>query len=493
MTVPGPATSERSRPFDFETLRTLRQRHPAWVLMAADTAPFVIPFLYKTFLAQNIRQIPLSELRDRLDDALRAANDCSIKPDRTPLQLIADWERDGWIRKFNAPKLDEPACDLTTQAETAVKWARELAAPKPFIGTESKLRALAGILRAIDHSSTTDPEARLRDLRADRDRINAEIREVMAGRVADPNPVALQEQFLRLEDETRAVLADFRSLGDEFRAQAMKVSEAIATSEAPKAELLDAYFVDQKAIANSASGQSFRAFWDYLMNPDRIEEMEAQFRRALDLPAIKALNPDPRLGRFFNDLEEGARAAQAVIATLDSRLARYVEERTGADSRRLTRLFREVEALAISARDTPPPGKVFLEIRGQGVEMSFSMERPLWTAPSKTVLDLRPIAAGSVTTTPDALYPKRTINEERLRQNIREALATSSQVSLMAVLEKHPLRMGLVEVITYISLAARGQGAILHEAERDTVSWTDADGQRRTCQLPRVVFVKEGA
>ena len=43
---------------DCRTLKALRQMHPDWRLLAADSAPFIAGFLHRTFIQPNIRTLP---------------------------------------------------------------------------------------------------------------------------------------------------------------------------------------------------------------------------------------------------------------------------------------------------------------------------------------------------------------------------------------------------------------------------------------------------
>src|SRR5215470_5051181 len=55
---------------EYNTLLTLRQKHPAWRLLVADHAPLIISFLFKTFIAPNIRTMGQPDIISRLDDHL---------------------------------------------------------------------------------------------------------------------------------------------------------------------------------------------------------------------------------------------------------------------------------------------------------------------------------------------------------------------------------------------------------------------------------------
>ena len=85
-----------SAPWSLEELGFLRSHHPAWRLLAADHAPFIIAFLHRTFLAVQRRQIPEGDLINHLDDHLFAARTAAGEDvyKRTAAEYLAEWSSD---------------------------------------------------------------------------------------------------------------------------------------------------------------------------------------------------------------------------------------------------------------------------------------------------------------------------------------------------------------------------------------------------------------
>ena len=55
---------------DYDFLKSLRNSHPAWRLLAADNAAFVLSFLHGAFVQPNVRAMSEQDLSSRLDDYL---------------------------------------------------------------------------------------------------------------------------------------------------------------------------------------------------------------------------------------------------------------------------------------------------------------------------------------------------------------------------------------------------------------------------------------
>ena len=55
---------------DHATLAALRDRHPAWRLLASPHAPLVASFLHRVFVAPNVRVMSEADLAEALEDEL---------------------------------------------------------------------------------------------------------------------------------------------------------------------------------------------------------------------------------------------------------------------------------------------------------------------------------------------------------------------------------------------------------------------------------------
>jgi len=152
----------------FEELDMLRRHHPAWRLLRADNAPFVLSFLGTVFVDENVRTISSVELAERLEDELYALNERfgEATLPKTASAYLADWSaaEAGWLRRYYPPGSDEVHFDATPAVEKALAWVKTLR-ERTFIGTESRLNTLFELLRQMAFGAETDPEVRLAELR----------------------------------------------------------------------------------------------------------------------------------------------------------------------------------------------------------------------------------------------------------------------------------------------------------------------------------------
>ena len=233
---------------DYDFLASLRRNHPAWRLLAADSAPFVISFLYQCFVRPNMRALTEQDLTSRLYDYLYALRERlgDEAPPRSPREYLIDWVDNsrGWLRRYYLPTSDEPDFDLTPAAERAIHWLTGLE-QRRFVGAESRLKLVFDLLHQIAEGSETDPRVRVAELERRRELIDAEIQQIRAGKLSLMEPTPLRERFLQAIDTARALLADFRQVEQNFRDLDRQVRERFMTREGGKGGVLDEVFSER--------------------------------------------------------------------------------------------------------------------------------------------------------------------------------------------------------------------------------------------------------
>ena len=331
----------------------MRRHHPAWRLLAADSAPLVASFLHRVFVLPNVRTMSQADLAEALEDtlfAVRAERGADAWP-KAALDYLNDWAANdkGWLRKFYPQGSDEPHFDLTPATEKAIAWLVSLA-ERAFVGTESRLLTLFDLLRQMNDGSQADPSARLHELARRREEIDAEIERVQRGDFAIMSDTALKERFQQFVSLARELLADFREVEHNFRALDRRVRERIALWDGRKGELLQDILVERDLIADSDQGRSFRAFWDFLMSQARQEELTQLLERVMQLDAVGELAPDVRMKRVHYDWLEAGEHAQRTVALLSQQLRRFLDDQAWLENRRIMEMLRGIETAALAVR-----------------------------------------------------------------------------------------------------------------------------------------------
>jgi hypothetical protein len=476
-------------------LQNLRRHHPAWRLLAADSAPLVVGFLHHCFVEPNVRVLAEDDLAAGLDDYLYHLRE-TLGEDAYPraaMDYLRDWADDsrGWLRRYYPPDSDAAHYDLTPGAEQAIQWLASLE-QRQFVGAESRLKLVFDLLQQIERGSETDPEARIDELVRRQQALDVEIEEIRAGRMAFMDDTQLRERFLQVRDTARALLADFRQVEQNFRELDRQVRERIATWSGSRGEVLAEVFGERDEIADSDQGRSFRAFWDLLMSPARQEELSRLLEAVLELEPVAALNPDPRLKRIHYDWLAAGELAQRTVARLSEQLRRYLDDQAWLENRRIMDVIRTLERHALAVRSGPPTTSL-MAVDGLSPQVDLPLERPLFSPPAARRLAQDVVEADTAALSADVLFEQVYVDKDVLRARLRRALQSRRQATLADIVEAHPLEQGLAELVAWLSLATGESPAVVDETVSRSVSWTDAQGVVRTATVPEVIFLRSGA
>lgn len=475
---------------DFDTAGNLRDAHGGWRLLLADHAPMIVSFLHGCFIEPNVRAMAEGELATRLDDHLAGIREVHGEDSfpRAALAYLSDWANDrrAWLRRYYTADSDEAHYDLTPAAESAIRWLAGLE-QQQFVGAESRLMTVFDLLKQIVSGAETDPAARIAELEARREAIDAEIEQIRAGELSLMDDTQLKERFLQMADTARALLADFRQVEDNFRRLDRQVRERMTWFEGGKGEVLEEVFGEHDAIVDSDQGRSFRAFWDLLMSPARQDELGELLEKIFKLEAVTALKPDRRLKRVHYDWLEAGEVTQRTVARLSEQLRRFLDDQAWLENRRIMELIRSLERKAVTVRDKPPR-RLDLHLDMPVPELDLIMDRPLFSPPLRPDIQDDVVLADDQLIDAEALFDQTHVNRPALEAGIRRALQERDQISLAELIDIQPLEQGLAELVTYLAIATDGDGGMIDDQHTQTVTWTQADGRQRRARMPLVVF-----
>ena len=475
---------------DYSTLDHQSRRHPAWLLLRAQNAPFYAAFLHRVFVAPNARTVPEAQLVEALEDELYAVRELvgEGRLNREPRAYLNEWassER-AWLRKFYPQGSDEPHYDLTPPTEKALRWLASLS-DRSFVGTESRLLTLIDLLRQMVQGSETDPQARIEELARQRREIDEEIARIEEGELSLLDSTAVRERFQQFRELARELLSDFREVEHNFRQLDRRAREKVTLWAGSKGELLDEIIGDRDAITGSDQGKSFRAFWELMMSQSRQEELTELLDRVLALPAVEQERAQPRLRRIHYDWLEAGDHTQRTVAQLSQQLRRFLDDQAWLENRRIMEILNSVEANALAVRDAPPGG-TFAHIDATSPTVELPMERRLYAPSAGPTLVEAQVEVGDIDIDTAQLFAHSRVDPAELSAHIRRALHTREQVTLAELVAMNPLRHGLAELVTYLQLAGEREDSVVDEDASETIEWRSAGSVTRRATMPRVIF-----
>ncbi len=478
---------------DYFDVQSMRRSNPAWRLMIADNAPLVAGFLDSAFREENNRSISESGLIMRLEDYLfqlreTEGEDAFPRAARSYLDEWAHNER-GWLRKFYPPGSDQAFYDLTPATETALQWIESLF-ETGFVGTESRLYTAVNLLREIATGVEEDAEVRIAELKRRRKEIDEQIRAIRDGEVPLLDSRSLRERFQQFSRTARELLGDFRAVEHNFRELDRSVREQIAAWAGEKGEMLDRIFGEHDAITESEQGESFRAFWDFLMSPRSQEELTELLDRVFEIDEIGDAASDDRLRRIHFDWMSAGEQTQRTVARLSQQLRSYLDDKAFYEDRRIINTLSGIERKALALRSNAPKDSNFIQIDDSHPTVSLPLDRPLFSPPLPVDLTTEIEHGDESDIDPSALFGRIVVDRARLEGNIEQALREQSQITLRAIVERFELKEGLTELLSYFSIAADDPRGHISDDGREMITWTDPEGVGRRARTPRVVFAR---
>lgn len=481
---------------DFATLKALRTHNPAWILLRHEHAPLVASFLHRVFILPNVRVIAATTLAEALNDELYGIRQ-QLGEDTFPrpaLEYLNDWAAPdkGWLRKFYRAGTDEAQFDLTPSSERALVWLEQLS-ERQFVGTESRLLTLFDLLKQMRDGTETNPARRVAELHARRNKIDAEIAQVLSGKFPILDDTAVKDRFQQFMQGARELLSDFREVEGNFRQLDRRVREHIAMWEGSKGKLLEEILGERDTITDSDQGRSFRAFWEFLLSSRRQEEFSELLDSVMALPVVNAMEPDVRLRRIHYEWLEAGEHTQRTVAQLSEQLRRFLDDQAWLENRRIMDILRSIERNALALRNNQPTG-VVTELAEPHPDITLPMERPLFTPPLKPVIDSLCLQYGNEQIDDQALFNQIVVDKARLTRHIRHTLQDRSQISLSELLEIQPLQQGLAELIAYLQVGCDVFRTVVDERRQEFIHWEaiapNGNKLLRNARLPQVIFMR---
>ena len=471
---------------------TLLLKHPAARLLRAEQGAFALAFLHTAFKETGQVSVPEELLRARLERWIeeRRASE-SFEWERPAREYLEEWcsEDRAWLRKVHSGGL-EPMFELTSATEKALKWLDDLGG-QAFVGTESRLEAIFSQLDELLRNTSEDVNARLEHLRREREKLDAEIARLLSG--GKPQTFEswqVNERYARVLEDARTLVSDFRQVEENFRGLAQEVVERQAAAGTTKGEIVGRVLDSHDSVLESPQGRSFYGFVRLLLDPARREQFEGQVEQVFEIPSLAPeLRDDPLLRRLFPRLRAEQEKVGASTQRLTANLRRALETARLAERRRVRELIGDIQTLALRVKESPPPRADFFEVE-ELPEPWTGMSRPLWDAAHTIALD------GGLSAAPDSedlsdfgrLGNLPLLTLDGLRANVEACLEQREFVLLSEVVERFPVKQGVMEVLGYLIIASHPPH---YQAPEQYDDLDLGEGQR--WRFPRVLFRREDA
>ena len=455
-------------------------------LLRAEHFPLLISFFHLAFKQQDKIAYAQAEFQSLLGDFIYGLERQGVDNYRKgPIEYLQAWAQQGYLRRYYEDG-DEPIYELSPATESALKWLEDLN-KQQFVGTHSRLLQFFTLLQQIVNTNS-GPYDRIKQLEAEREKIDRQIEQIKAGNYARPSETQIKENYLLAEETARRLLSDFRQVEENFRELDTRTRQTIVKSNLAKAALLDNVFRHQDHLGNTDQGKSFQAFWEFLMSEKMQAELEVLLEKINSIPAIQEVKREQTIDRIKTNLVEAGDKVNRSNDGLIEQLRKFVEQKNLSESKHILQSIEQIESLMIENNPTLDTSATWMEIGGQ-VKPSLFMDRPLFIPPVKVTFEKREVAAGEVGSDASALFEQFYVDLDELRNNIKQLLRHSPQVHLSDLLVQYPATKGIAEILGYLQIATNERKHVVnHEVQVELMITNHEQHAHYHLQAPTIIF-----
>jgi len=479
----------------FDILTGIFSRHPLFNLFRKQNPALAMSFLYETFKKRGVLTVRQDELLIELEYYLgeydEPLEDSTPSRDRAH-SLIVEWcsEKLKLMRRY---RNDEGfwILELTPVAEKGIQWLEELTEAIP-VAAESRFTDILERLENLVTGSQKDPELRIRELKDKRRNIIKEIQEIEStGEVSgflDDRQV--NERLWEIVRSSRSLIADFSTVEEDYRGLLTEIYREEAEQDITRGRIVGTALSTTEKLDATPQGQSFRAFWQYLISDyggNRISELVGR------LDSILETGVDSREAGYLRDFKgrlfESGRKIVETNRRLGERLHRILESHEILRSRRLLQDIRELRTLAAGLKGKFPKREFLMS--GTSPSIKLPLERPL-SLPSEKRRILPVLEIGE-TQMDDwfLLFGMDGIDLAVLEQHVDELVARLGSTSLEEVLRNYPPESGLAEIMGYFRLAVTRSSSRIDSSRKWKLvipSDNNSEDTERHLTIPEVIY-----
>lgn len=473
-----------------DSIFTFLDSSPTVRLIKADLAAFVIYFLRQTFKMHS-EGSAIAFTHDDLIHRLRSFQDELRDEDRQVLlgpadRYLREWSDAGWLRRYLPADSSGAHYQLTRYSEDAIRFVdNALSRDSRLVGTESRLRLVIDTLVDLVRGASSDPDRRLRDLMAQRERIDAEIQAVRSGgKVETYHPAQIRERFHTAVDLLKTLQGDFRAVEDRFEAIGRQVQRDAMTADRRRGEIVSTALDAEDLIKQQDEGVSFNAFVGFLFAPQaqaKLRETIAEVTRIdviMDERAavehIRTMVPS-LLAEAENVLRQTGRFSQT--------LRRLLDEQTVGHRQRTAEILRDLRTLAARwkhhCEETAQLPRIDTDLEiGLNVQTTIGVAspftRPFWTpeqafdvAPEVQIIDLATARREA-----RKLANLQRLEWDQMRDAIAKATRNRASIPLSDLIQLRPLKVGIIELVGWVQIAHEDGHRIDRDAEEEILVTT---------------------
>ncbi|MGO1640968.1 MAG: DUF3375 domain-containing protein [Candidatus Corynebacterium faecigallinarum] len=281
-------------------------RNPTLDLLHGRYAPFVVAALSLIFTPER----PTVAVTDAHVEVGDIAEDLRVTghedlPTGTGRDICRYWRRVGWLVEQIEDGTE--VYRLSAQAVGALEMVGRVGGGRARV-SRSRVRTLLDSVDQLSQDAEPDAAQRLANLRAERDRIEAEMARVASGEIDAVEDDQLLEEAENVLHLSRELPADFARVAESINAMQRDVVAELRRDVRPTGEVLREYLHRGEHVMDATpEGRAFAGALKLIGDPEQIDQLTDRVTRLLNLPFARKMRPDQRaeLGAIARRVEQG--------------------------------------------------------------------------------------------------------------------------------------------------------------------------------------------
>jgi len=468
----------------FARFARLRATHPAWRLLAADSAPLILSFLADLFAQTS--EVAFSRAKVGLDAELMRWKESGLEVQDSAASYLRQWIAAGWLREQDDVLLCTSACDV------ALRFIKTLDRHDQS-ATASHLRVVQDAVRDLAIAMSPDADARIRALEQQRQALEREIQELQAGVVVQLSNAEQYERLREVYQLASVLTGDFRRLEDEIRQLDHDLRVQMIQADSTRGEILTTLLQKENVLADTDAGRAFEGFFSLLADDLRTTEFREQLRGILERPVAEDLGPEQRLflGRLVRELSRESERVLLVRRRAEENLRAYVESNEFRENRAVARLLAQLERGALNLRDAgvPPQHRTRLSLPSGRAEVSSTESLRLRLPDESLHIGTIDASASSHDLSETVLQHLETVRILEVADEVMKLVAAHGPMTLGGMIERRPLTSGIEELVACLRIAQAVNAP--RDESTEALLVENRDGTMLRATIPTYVLTPE--
>jgi len=472
----------------YEYLNSLKKSNISLKLLNSDNFALILSFLYLVFKQKRNITISQNSIEEILDELLYELNQTydDIYP-KDPKEYLSDWTNSGFLKRYYNSSGDI-IYEITPYSQSVLEFVESLE-QREFVGSQTKFNIIFELLEELEFETNLSDEEQIKVLEEQKKQINQKIEKIKRKEYLKFDSSRVKEHYLQIVEQSRKLLYDFAQIEYNFKELNKEVASKILNFNDSKGKLLSSIFDVEESIRNSDQGKSFFAFWQILTDSKKSDKLSKMIDELYENSVILEIDRNKSLKNLKFDLLNNAQKISKTTSRLVEQLRRFLDEGAVLEHKKILELSKFIQQNVIKQKHNLPKAKHFLSIPGAKADIDSVFEKKLYSI-KREIEFKRELREDTDEIDLSNFYNLFYIDEDRLKDNITYFLQLKEQVRLKDIIEHFPIKKGVSELISYLTIAQRSNVHII-DSEIEYLEIEDESGNKKMIKMPKVIFVRD--